>query len=153
MLDSHAIKSMLLELPTHGASSSDPQQPHSSYSKIINKGFTKSENLLKSLMSPIDPPDGMVENYILLNADTSISQFQKLLDLKGVRKQDQPPLVDAFVRKLPTTPSGQEITRPSSPNPAGSTTSSSLFSGTSSGPSRFNENLRKMAANIGFKRE
>ena len=52
-----------------------------SYTKIITRGMAKNENLLKCLLGPADP-DGFVETYLLLTADTNLSLFLKIVELK-----------------------------------------------------------------------
>lgn len=53
-----------------------------SYTKIVVKGMTKAEMILKVVMSPQDPAEAFVDNYIKLIADTDTSNFQKLLEMK-----------------------------------------------------------------------
>lgn len=54
-----------------------------SFSKILTKGIAKVEMLLKTVMIPHDPADGLVDRYLMMFADDiSVSGFQKILDLK-----------------------------------------------------------------------
>ncbi len=53
-----------------------------SYTKIVVKGMTKAEMILKVVMSPHDPPQPYVDNYIKLLTETDITEFQKVLDMK-----------------------------------------------------------------------
>ncbi|CAG8695906.1 34239_t:CDS:2, partial [Racocetra persica] len=66
--------------------------------KIVNKGISKVETILKTVLTPHDPPEGLVENYILLIADKNISNFQKILDIKGIKKNEQQP---SFLNNVP----------------------------------------------------
>lgn len=50
----------------------------------MNKGISKVETILKTVLTPHDPPEGLVENYILLIADKNIINFQKILDIKVI---------------------------------------------------------------------
>lgn len=52
-------------------------------------------------MSPIEPPEAFVENYLLLVKDKHIGNFTRILDLKGIRKSDQGPIMDTFQRRVP----------------------------------------------------
>lgn len=52
-------------------------------------------------MSPTEPAEGYVENYLLLIGDKHVGNFTRLLDLKGIKKQDQGPLLDMFQRRIP----------------------------------------------------
>ena len=57
--------------------------------------------LLKTVMIPNDPVEGLVERYMTMYADDlSVSGFQKILDLKGLRKQKQQLLIDVLQHKM-----------------------------------------------------
>jgi hypothetical protein len=66
----------------------------------VNKGVSKVEAILKTVMSPTEPLEAYVENYLLLVADKNLNNFTKLLELKGIRKPDQGPLVDMFHKRI-----------------------------------------------------
>jgi hypothetical protein len=66
----------------------------------VNKGISKVESILKTVMSPIEPAEGYVENYILLIGDRHKGNFTRLLELKGIKKPEQNPLIDMFQRRL-----------------------------------------------------
>ena len=44
--------------------------------------MTKAEMILKVVMSPHDPPQAYVDNYIKLLVDSDIAEFQRVLDMK-----------------------------------------------------------------------
>lgn len=71
------------------------------YSRIVNKGIAKVEAILKTVMSPTEPYEGYVENYLLLISDKHVGNFTRLLDLKGLKKPEQGPLLDMFSRRIP----------------------------------------------------
>ncbi|KAI9478178.1 MAG: hypothetical protein EXX96DRAFT_482902 [Benjaminiella poitrasii] len=98
LLDTHSIKTLLLDIPSMG--SSEATAIPSSYSRIVNKGISKVEAILKTVMSPIEPYEGYVENYLLLVGDKHIGNFTRLLDLKGIRKPDQSLLVNMFDKRI-----------------------------------------------------
>ncbi|UYV74517.1 VPS53 [Cordylochernes scorpioides] len=62
LLDTHMLKTVLLELPTLGADVA--RKPPASYIKIVVKGMTKAEMLLKVVMAPHSPPENFVDNFI-----------------------------------------------------------------------------------------
>ncbi|GAA5817199.1 hypothetical protein MFLAVUS_010742 [Mucor flavus] len=100
LLDTHSIKTLLLDMPSMGSSDGPVTIPNS-YSRIVNKGISKAEAILKTVMSPTEPAEGYVENYLLLIGDKHVGNFTRLLDLKGIKKQDQGPLLDMFQRRIP----------------------------------------------------
>ena len=53
-----------------------------SYTKIVVKGMTRGEMILKVVMSPHEPPQGFVDNYTKLLAESDSTEFQKVLDMK-----------------------------------------------------------------------
>lgn len=58
--------------------------------------MSRVDALLKTLQVRSTPPEGLVQAYLIHIGDRSETNFRKMLDLKGVRKQDQNPLVDLF---------------------------------------------------------
>ncbi|CAO3673961.1 unnamed protein product [Rhizopus microsporus] len=102
LLDTHSIKTLLMDIPSVGSSGDDvPRTIPSSYSRIVSNGILKVEAILKTTMSPIEPPEAFVENYLLLVKDKHIGNFTRILDLKGIRKSDQGPIIDTFQRRVP----------------------------------------------------
>ncbi|RUS20036.1 Vps53-like protein [Endogone sp. FLAS-F59071] len=80
LLDTHAIKTALLEMHSMGPDANTPMP--TTFAKFVNKGISKAEAILKVVMTPQDPMDGFIENYIFLIGDRNTSNFQKILDLK-----------------------------------------------------------------------
>ncbi|XP_063963114.1 vacuolar protein sorting-associated protein 53 homolog isoform X2 [Lytechinus pictus] len=101
LLDTHSLKTVLLDLPSIG--SQVTRKAPASYTKIVVKGMTKAEMILKVVMSPQDPAEAFVDNYIKLIADTDTSNFQKLLEMKGLKRSDQNAMLDIFKARLSST--------------------------------------------------
>ncbi|XP_064460865.1 vacuolar protein sorting-associated protein 53 homolog isoform X2 [Ornithodoros turicata] len=99
LLDTHMLKTVLLDLPLLGSQVS--RKAPASYTKIVVKGMTKAEMLLKVVMAPHDPPKGFVENYLRLLPDSDPQEFQKVLDMKGIKRSEQSQMVDIFRTHLP----------------------------------------------------
>ncbi|CAH7686871.1 GARP complex subunit Vps53 [Phakopsora pachyrhizi] len=100
ILDLQALKACLLPLPQL-----DPETPiPSSYTRYLSKSISKLDTLLKVIMTPEDPAEDFVKHYLLLIPCQSFSDFQKVLDLKGVRKQDQNTLLDVFLAMTSSQP-------------------------------------------------
>ena len=55
--------------------------------------------MLQVIMCPESPPEAFVDHYLVLIPCQSFSDFQKMLDLKGVRRNDQNNLLDIFLAK------------------------------------------------------
>ncbi|XP_061219586.1 vacuolar protein sorting-associated protein 53 homolog isoform X3 [Neopsephotus bourkii] len=108
LLDTHSLKMVLLDLPSIG--SQVVRKAPASYTKIVVKGMTRAEMILKVVMAPHELPAVFVENYIKLLADFSTDTFQKILDMKGLKRSEQSSMLDLFRQRLPAPPSGVENT-------------------------------------------
>ncbi|KAI9263263.1 Vps53-like protein [Phascolomyces articulosus] len=102
LLDTHALKTLLLDIPLMGVEGAVTVP--TLYGKLVSKGISKAETILKTVMTPMDPIDGYVENYIFLIADSNMTNFSRILELKGVKKPEQGPLLDAFQRRITQKP-------------------------------------------------
>ncbi|ORX65032.1 hypothetical protein K493DRAFT_232156 [Basidiobolus meristosporus CBS 931.73] len=104
--DIQVVKAILLRLPFSGMSESGT--PPSTYVKFVNKGASRLEGLLKVILAPMNPqenPDSFIEKYILLCPDATFINYQKVLELKGLKKTDMQPFLDAYHKKIPNPPS------------------------------------------------
>lgn len=101
LLDTHSLKTVLQDLPSLG--SQVGRKAPASYTTIVIKGMTKAEMILKVVMSPHEPARGFVDNYLKLLPDTDVSEFQKILEMKGLKRNEQNSLVDLYRAKKPTT--------------------------------------------------
>lgn len=88
------LKTVLLNLPS--ISSQINRQAPAAYSKVVTKGMTKAEMILKVVMTPIDPPKNFVEQYKKLLPECQLTEFYKILEMKSVKRQEQTVLVDVF---------------------------------------------------------
>ncbi|OXB64913.1 hypothetical protein ASZ78_009794, partial [Callipepla squamata] len=106
LLDTHSLKMVLLDLPSIG--SQVVRKAPASYTRIVVKGMTRAEMILKVVMAPHEPPVVFVDNYIKLLADCSTDTFQKILDMKGLKRSEQSSMLELFRLRLPAPPSGVE---------------------------------------------
>uniref|UniRef100_A0A8D0PKB0 Vacuolar protein sorting-associated protein 53 homolog n=1 Tax=Sus scrofa TaxID=9823 RepID=A0A8D0PKB0_PIG len=106
LLDTHSLKMVLLDLPSIG--SQVVRKAPASYTKIVVKGMTRAEMILKVVMAPHEPLVVFVDNYIKLLTDCNTETFQKILDMKGLKRSEQSSTLELFRQRLPTPPSGPE---------------------------------------------
>ncbi|XP_077995725.1 vacuolar protein sorting-associated protein 53 homolog [Glandiceps talaboti] len=99
LLDTHSLKTVLLDLPSIG--STVARKAPASYTKIVVKGMTKAEMILKVVMSPHDPPQAFVDNYIKLITDCDTASFQKVLEMKGLKRSESSTMLDIFRQRAP----------------------------------------------------
>ncbi|XP_049767266.1 vacuolar protein sorting-associated protein 53 homolog [Schistocerca cancellata] len=102
LLDTHMLKTVLLDLPSIGSQVN--RKAPASYAKIVIKGMTKAEMILKVVMAPSEPAAAFVDQCIKLLQGADISELQKILDMKGLRRAEQSQLVELFRQKLPPPP-------------------------------------------------
>ncbi|KAJ3139392.1 Vacuolar protein sorting-associated protein 53 [Physocladia obscura] len=114
LLDTHALKTILIQMTNTPASvgiqhsdlspatsgSPDKVPPPAAFLKILGKGVLKVEQLLKVVLRSVDPPAGIVETYILLFPDGDSTGFQKILDLKGLKRAEQQPILECYQQRV-----------------------------------------------------
>ncbi|KAI9138891.1 Vps53-like protein [Paraphysoderma sedebokerense] len=135
LLDTHAVKTILLNMPNIG--SDEPSAPPSTYAKIITKHLSKTEMMLKVILAPHDPPEGLVDNYAMLFPEKKLGTFQKILDLKGLRKSEMQAIIDIFLQKYPS--SNETSVPPPPPSSSFASAFTSFSSSSSSGNSSSSE--------------
>ncbi|KAK1230251.1 Vacuolar protein sorting-associated protein 53 [Marasmius sp. AFHP31] len=90
LIDLQTLRSFLSRMPGDSLITS-------SYTRSLTKSTSRLESLLKVIVTPVDPVEGFILNYTLVIGDDSFTNFQKVLDLKGVPKNDENVLLDNFV--------------------------------------------------------
>ncbi|KAK4770111.1 hypothetical protein SAY87_030643 [Trapa incisa] len=156
LLDTQAIKTILLDIPSLGRQASTA----TNYSKFVSREMSKAEALLKVILSPID---SVADTYRALLPEGTPMEFQRVLELKGLKKADQQSILDDFnklgpaITQAPSGPasaaaSASILTVPFVPSPA-------LLNAASSGLIASGEDvltraaaLGRGAASTGFKR-
>uniref|UniRef100_A0A672JKP1 Vacuolar protein sorting-associated protein 53 homolog n=1 Tax=Salarias fasciatus TaxID=181472 RepID=A0A672JKP1_SALFA len=86
LLDTHSLKTVLLDLPSIG--SQVLRKAPASYTKIVVKGMTRAEMILKVVMAPHELP--------------VVFTFQKILDMKVLKRSEQSSMLELFRQRLPT---------------------------------------------------
>ncbi|KAJ4800777.1 Membrane trafficking VPS53 family protein [Rhynchospora pubera] len=137
LLDTQAVKTILLEIPSLGKQTTAT----TSYSKFVSREMSKAEALLKVILSPVD---SVANTYRALLPEGTLSDFQRVLELKGLKKADQQTILEDFNKHATTAanirhPSvAPSVALPPVPTPASSSapaTASALAASISSAPS------------------
>ncbi|KNA19031.1 hypothetical protein SOVF_065100 [Spinacia oleracea] len=89
LLDTQAVKTILLEVPSLAKQTSGA----ANYSKYVSREMSKAEALLKVILSPLD---SVADTYRALLPEGTTSEFQRILELKGLKKADQQTILDDF---------------------------------------------------------
>ncbi|XP_011880495.1 PREDICTED: vacuolar protein sorting-associated protein 53 homolog [Vollenhovia emeryi] len=94
LLDVHMLKTALLDLPSTGYQIQ--RKAPVTYTKVVVKGMANAEMILKIVMSPIESPSDFVKQCNIRLPDLHVSEFHKILDMKGLKKTDQLLLLEQF---------------------------------------------------------
>jgi vacuolar protein sorting-associated protein 53 len=110
LLDKYALTRDFLNLLSLSPAASS-HGPSTSFIKRVNQSMDRLNPLLKTLQVRPAPAEGLVQAYLIHIGDKSEANFKKILELKGVRKQDQPHLVELFQihRDSPRSGSGELV--------------------------------------------
>lgn len=89
LLDTQAVKTILLEIPARGRQTSGA----AGYSKFVSREMSKAEALLKVILSPVE---SVGDTYRALLPEGTPSEFQRILELKGLKKTDHQTILEDF---------------------------------------------------------
>ncbi|VVB00648.1 unnamed protein product [Arabis nemorensis] len=143
LLDTQAMKTILLEIPSLARQTSTA----ASYSKFVSREMSRAEALLKVILSPID---SVADTYRALFPEGTTMEFQRILELKGLKKADQQSILDDFNKHGPgfTQPSVMPQPMPTPPAPPLAITNPA----TASGFIANSEDVLTRAAALGIKK-
>ncbi|KAF4125128.1 vacuolar protein sorting-associated protein 53, partial [Geosmithia morbida] len=96
LVDKYALTKSFSKLILHHNPSPEQQTPPASFVRRVEHCMNRMDPLLKTLQVRASPPEGLVQAYLIHIGDRSDTNFRKILDLKGVRKQDYFHLVELF---------------------------------------------------------
>lgn len=94
LLDVHMLKTALLDLPSTGYQIQ--RKAPVTYTKAVVEGMANAEMILKIVMSPIESPSDFVKQCNIRLPDLKASEFQKILEMKGLKKTDHALLLEQF---------------------------------------------------------
>uniref|UniRef100_A0A1B6MRN2 Vacuolar protein sorting-associated protein 53 homolog n=1 Tax=Graphocephala atropunctata TaxID=36148 RepID=A0A1B6MRN2_9HEMI len=97
LLDTLALKTVLLQLPSIG-SQVTPRTP-TSYNEVVIKGMSRATMILKIVMTPITPGTYFVDRFLKLLPESNIEEFQKILEMKGLKTIEKTDLLSIFSSK------------------------------------------------------
>ncbi|KAJ9466411.1 putative Membrane trafficking protein, Vps53-like [Diplonema papillatum] len=100
LLDIQILKAECPRMPNLGKADRFKEKELKGYVNLVRSHIGRGEAILKFLGSEIPASDGtlLAEHYLELVSDSSISDFVKLLELKGVPMKDQRHLIDFLAK-------------------------------------------------------
>lgn len=99
LLDTHSLKTVLLDLPSIGSSVN--RKAPTSYTKVVVKDMSRAEMIIKIVMTQIQPAAAFTAQVLKLLPDITIAEYQKILDMKSVKRLDQMQLIEMYKRAAP----------------------------------------------------
>ncbi|DBA74723.1 TPA: hypothetical protein ACH3X2_009385 [Trebouxia sp. C0005] len=98
LLDTQAIKGLLLELPAAGKSKGEEGQAGpAGFSSWISRELGRAEALLKVVGSR---PDTLADNFFTLMPSGTLPDYQRIIDLKVMKRSEQQQCIDAFNKRV-----------------------------------------------------
>jgi len=98
LLDTHSLKTVLMDLPNicESAGLKPSRKAPAAFTKVVVKGMTRAEMILKVVMSHAEPPNLFIDQYVRLVQDPDSSELVKLLDMKGIKRNEQQPYLQLY---------------------------------------------------------
>ena len=96
LLDKYVLTKAFEKLLAHHNAFSSQDGPPLGYVKRVQQCMNRLDPLIKTIQVRPSPPEGLVQAYLIHIADRSDTNFKKILELKGVRRQDQGHLIELF---------------------------------------------------------
>ncbi|OAQ97049.1 hypothetical protein LLEC1_03687 [Akanthomyces lecanii] len=96
LVDKYALTKSFGPLISYHNPPSTLQAPPAGFVRRVEQSMGRIDPLLKTLQIRSSPPEGLVQAYLIHIGDKSDTNFRKILELKGVRKQDHAHLIELF---------------------------------------------------------
>ncbi|KAL7148335.1 hypothetical protein ABFS83_06G171600 [Erythranthe nasuta] len=109
LLDTQAVKTILLDIP----SLRKQKSAAAGYSKFVTREMSKAEALLKVILSAVD---SVADTYCALLPEGTLSEFQRILDLKGLKRTEQQSILDDYNKRGAGTYQPATVTKPTTPS-------------------------------------
>jgi hypothetical protein len=109
LLDKYVLTKAFETLLSFHNPSPEPHVPPPNFVKRVNQIMNRMDPLLKTVQVRSSPPEGLVQMYLIHIGDRSETNFKKILELKGVRKQDQPHLLELYTVHRDGTPKDERV--------------------------------------------
>ncbi len=96
LLDKYVLTESLKDLLSLSPTASTHAHSVTGFQNRVRASLSRLDPLLKTLQVRPSPPEGLVQAYLIHIGDKNEANFRKILDLKGIRKSEQPHLVELF---------------------------------------------------------
>lgn len=96
LLDKYVLTKELKKLLSLSPTAATHEHAVTSFQNRVQSSLSRLDPLLKTLQVRPSPPEGLVQAYLIHIGDKSDTNFKKILELKGIRKGEQPHLLELF---------------------------------------------------------
>ena len=96
-LDLEALKGGLVSMAKAGQHDEDSASWSTTFSADVNAQLASVEAVLKVVSSP---PEALLDTFMELLPDASPSQFQRIADLKGLKRNELAAVLDEYTRRV-----------------------------------------------------
>ncbi|KAG7162949.1 Vacuolar protein sorting-associated protein 53-like [Homarus americanus] len=83
LLDCHALKAVMLQLPV--VASQVRRDPPQTYTRMVVRGMARAELVLQVVMGEYATHSDLIDKFNRLLPDATIADFQKVLEMRGVK--------------------------------------------------------------------
>ncbi len=122
-LDCIALEKVFLQLPLHGNAERFPQNMLTNYVKLVRREFDRMNRALKFMQTSPEVGAAIVDVYyeVTLPEDRSVSNFTRLIELKGIRREDCRAWISNLTKKgVPESTKRDQLRIDPSPSASGS---------------------------------
>lgn len=98
LLDAQELESLMEKIPRIGLDPKNTRRIPGIFSKLVKKEMGKAVVILKTIACPADTTG---ETYRSLIRNGSFADLAKIMDLKGMKKSEQQPIIEAYNSKVP----------------------------------------------------
>ncbi|CEO98176.1 hypothetical protein PBRA_006290 [Plasmodiophora brassicae] len=111
LLDTEALKTVLLNLPSLGSDKqatleAEKKRAPKAYATVLIKQLGKTEAILKTISAT---PDTLAETFSTLCPSANQADLSRIMDLKGMKKSDQQPVLKAYNALCPVATQAEPI--------------------------------------------
>ena len=94
------VRLVLRELPSIGSGAA--VRVPVSYAAMVDRGLATAERTARMLAMDESAPRLFVQDYLKLLGDSDGTSFGRILDMKGLKRSAQQPLMDEFYSQCPS---------------------------------------------------
>ncbi|KAI9012778.1 Vps53-like protein [Gaertneriomyces semiglobifer] len=144
LLDTQALRTVFIEVGKMG----DGPIP-TTFTKLLTKLTMRLDQLLKVVLRPVSPVEGIIETYFLLygEKERNVDSLRGILDLKGVKRNDQLLILEAFKKRVGIT-SDLALTTGTTPFPPESAMPVNTPLAYAEGSNKFETGFKKFVAGM-----